>query len=112
MILNHTPFALPICIPLALALNLPPVQNLNIASPATIVPLANKSLSFDPIYSCRGGSDYGDRIPLTSCYDAATEILSGLPYSHREQISFGDRRGAGGRSALVPLPYISISGAQ
>ena len=105
-------FLLSLCIfiSLTVSLNLPALQILNTATTA-ITPLtpANETLAISPVYTCSGGRYFGDKICLKSCHDAADEILATLPYSHREKLSFGDRRGAGGRGVVVPLPYISVS---
>lgn len=112
MFQNPVVFLLSLCIfiSLTVALNLPALQILNTATTA-ITPLtpANKALAISPVYTCSGGRYFGDKISLKSCHDAADEILATLPYSHRERLSFEDRHGAGGRGAVVSLPYISVS---
>ena len=112
MFQNPAAFLLTLCIfiSISVALNLPSLQILNTATTA-ITPLtpANRTLAISPVHICSGGRYFGDKISLKSCHDAAHEILATLPYSHRENLSFGDRRGAGGRGAVVPLPYISVS---
>ena len=94
---------------LALTLNLLPVENLNMALETTLPFPPNRSLATGPHYTCTGGSQYGDTIPRSSCRDAAKNILERLPYSHREELTFGDRRIASGRGVSVELPYMSIS---
>ena len=108
---NHSLLLISIYINLTLALNLAdPLHNINIApTPTTPTSPSNRSLGLDATFSCIGGPDYGDEIPISSCTDAANEMLANLPYSHREKLSFGIRDGGGGRGVMVPLPYMSIS---
>lgn len=105
----HAILRFAICTALAFAFNLPSLQNLNITSKTAPLYPANQSLAISPSYSCTGGPEYGDAISLSSCEDAADSLLDFVHFSYREILSFGDRRGAAGKDALVPLPYISIS---
>ena len=111
MVRAHTILPLSISSSSALIQTLPSVPNTN-NSPGPILHLptnTSRTLTSDPLYTCIGGSKYGAAIPLYSCQEAAHSILEALPYSHREKLTFGDRRGAGGgRGVEVQLPYISI----
>lgn len=83
--------------------------NINLTVGSIFPGSLNTSLRHEPKYDCSGGPEYGDEILLDSCESAQNALLASLPYSYREILIFGDRRGRGGSGVDVPLPYISIS---